>query len=194
MEDLPNYDNFTGPGTVLYQDLNPWYNDFGESCYPFDYEWDFLHLFDGNSLDFDWVPQPMGSLSMNQPPVFATEPWPSQLDMSLIGNLEVPALPVDLEQPLFPPPMTFGNVQSFLPATPSNLHSTRNVSASPSSISRNFLPIPSAEETPIPAPFPQSLNISTSSSYTCSNCPKSKQNPRGLKYVLLSSLISRQPP
>jgi hypothetical protein len=74
MEDRPNYDNFTGPGTVLYPDLNPRYNNPGERCCPFDCEWDFLRCLDGNSLDFDWMSQPMESLSTNQPLGFAREP------------------------------------------------------------------------------------------------------------------------
>jgi hypothetical protein len=116
MEDLPNYDNFTGPGTVLYSELNSCYNDSGERCCPLGCEWDFLHFFDGNSPDFDWMSQPMGSLSTNQAPEFATEAWPNQLDMSLIGNFEQPALPVGLEQSLFMSPTTLGHVQSSLPA------------------------------------------------------------------------------
>jgi hypothetical protein len=189
---MPIYDNFTGPGAVLYPDLNPWYNDSGERCCPFDCEWDFLHLLDGNSLDFDWISQPMGSLSTNQSPEFATEPRPNQLDMSLVGNFEEPTLPVDLGQPLFMPPTTLGHVQSSLPTPPSSLYTTRNVSASVSSMSSDFLSIPSSQETPFPAPIPQSPDTPTSALYVCNICTQSYPNPPSLKYVLLP--ITYQPP
>jgi hypothetical protein len=185
MEDLPKYDNFTGPGTVLYPDLNPWYNDSGERCCPFDCEWDFLRLFDVDSLDFDWMSQPMGSLSTDQPPEVATGPWPNQLDMSLIGNSEEPTLPVDLEQLLFMPPTTLGHIQNSLPAPPSSLYTTRNVSASLTSMSSDFLP--STQDTPFPVPVPQIPDTSAPSLYTCNICAQSCPNPQGLKYVLLSS-------
>jgi len=181
MEDLPNYDNFPGPGTVLYPDLNPWYNDSGEHCCPFGREWDFLHLFDGNSLDFDWMSQPMGSLSTNQAPEFATEPWPNQLDMSLIGNFEQPALPVDLEQTLFMPPTTLGHVQSSLSAPFSSIYTTQNVSASTSSMSSDFLPMPSTQETPFPVPIPQSPNTSASPLHVCNICSQPCPSPQHLK-------------
>lgn len=192
MEDLPNDGNFTGPGTVIYPDLNPWYNDSGELCYPFGCEWDLLHLFNGNSLDFEWMSQPMRSLSTNQATEFATEPWPNQLDMSLIGSFEQQALPVDLEQSLFLPPTTLGHVQSSLPVPFSSLYTTLNVSASTSSMSSDLLSIPSTQETPFPVPAPQSPDISVSPLYVCNVCAQSCPNPQRLKYVLLP--ITYQPP
>jgi len=181
MEDLPNYDNFTGPGTVLYSELNSCYNDSGERCCPLGCEWDFLHFFDGNSPDFDWMSQPMGSLSTNQAPEFATEAWPNQLDMSLIGNFEQPALPVGLEQSLFMSPTTLGHVQSSLPAPFSNLYTTRNVSASAPSMFSDFLSIPSTQETPFPVPIPQSPDTSASPLYVCNVCAQSCPTPQRLK-------------
>jgi len=176
MEDLPNYDNFTGPGTVPYPDLNSWYNNSGERCCPFDCEWDFL--LDVNSLDFDWMSQPMGSLSTDQPPDFATEPWPNQLDTSLIGNFEELALPVDLEQPLFVPLTTIGHVQNSQPGPPSSHYSTRNVSASASS---DFFSIPSIQDMPFPVPIPQSPDTSASPLYVCNVCAQSCPTPQRLK-------------
>jgi hypothetical protein len=192
MEDLPNDDNFTGPGALLFPDPNPWYNDSGERCCPFGSESDLLHLFDGNSLDFDWISQPMGSLSTNQAPEFATEPWPNQLDMSFIGSFEQPALPIDLEQSLFMPPTTLGHVQSSLPAPFSSLSTTLNVSASTSSMPSDFLSIPSTQETSFPVPIPQSPDTSASPLYVCNVCAQSYPNPKCLKYVLLP--ITYQPP
>jgi hypothetical protein len=181
MEDRPNYDNFTGPGTVLYPDLNPRYNNPGERCCPFDCEWDFLYCLNGNSLDFDWMSQPMESLSTNQPPGFAREPWGDQLDMSPLGNFEEPALPVGLEQPFFMPPTTLGNVTSSLLAPHSNLHPTRNVSASESLISSDFLSIPSTQETLFPVPIPPSPDTSVSPLYTCNINTQYNPNPQRLK-------------
>jgi hypothetical protein len=192
MEDPPNYDNFTGPGTVLYPDLNPRYHDSEERCCPFDCEWDFLRHFDGNSLDFDWMSQPTGNLNTSLPPEFATQSWPNQLDMSLIGNFEEQALPVDLEQPFFMPPTTLGHVQSSLPSPPSSLYTTQNVSASVSSMSSDFLSMPSTQETPFPAPIPPSPDTSASRPSVCHTCAQPFSNFSRLKYVL--RFMTYQPP
>jgi hypothetical protein len=182
MEDLQNHGNFPGPGIALYPDLNPCYNNSGERCYPFDCEWDSLHLLDSNSLDFDWISQPLGSLSTNQPAKFATEPWPNQLDMNLIGNFEESDLLVDLEQPFFMPPMTVGQVQSSIPAPHSNVYTARNVSASSYSMSSDSLSVPSTQETPLPVPSPDSSELPL---YGCHICGQSYPTPKRLKYVLL---------
>lgn len=196
MEDLPNYDNFTGPVPVLYPDpnpdRNPRYNNPGDCCCPFDCEWDFLYCLDGDSLDFDWRSQPMESLSTNSPPGFATELWPDQLGMSLLGNVEELALPVDLERPFFMPPTTLGNVESSLLAPNSNLYPIRNISASESLISSDSLSIPSTQETLFPVPIPPSPETSASPLYARNICNQYHPNPQRLKYVL--SPIMCQPP
>lgn len=181
MEDLPNYVNFTGPGIVLYPDPNPWYNDSGEHWCPFGCDCDFLHLFDGDSLDFDWMSQPMGSLSIDQSPEFIGETWLNQVDMSLIGNLEQPALPVDLEQSLFMPPTTLGHVQTPLPAPLSSIYTTQNIPAFASSMSSDFLSVPSTQETLFPAPIPQSPDTSASSLHVCNVCAKPCLDSQDLK-------------
>jgi hypothetical protein len=174
MEDLPNYDSFARPGTASYPD-----HDSGERYYPFDCEWNFLHLFNGNSLELDWMSQPMESLSTNQPTEFPTEPWLNQPDMSLIRDFEEPALPVNLEQPLFMPTTALGQVQSL--SSPSDLHTTQNASALASSIPSDFLLIPSTQETPFPVSIPQIPDTTTSSLYVCNICAQSYPNSRSLK-------------
>jgi hypothetical protein len=134
----------------------------------------------------------MWNLSTSQASEFVTETWPNQLDMSLIGNFEQPALPVDLEQSLFMPPTTLDHVQSPLPAPFSSLYTTQNISASASSMSSDFLSVPSTQETSFQVPIPQSPDTSASALYVCSVCAQPCPNSQRLKYVLLP--ITYQPP